>query len=114
MDNEEEKPSLSLNKNMIKKNTTAHNRIILFFHGSVFEQEREMPIQIMLLLVMVTVLNAQTLFQSYIGLSNSSENFQPVNSIELLETRFGASFSNVATVRMSIFIRVKSRLSVIL
>jgi hypothetical protein len=37
--------------------------------------------------MVVAVLDAQTLPQSYGRLNGSSKNFQPVNSIELLETR---------------------------
>lgn len=50
-----------------------------------------MTIVIMLLLMLAAVLDAQTLAGSYIQLSYLSKNFQPLNSIELLETRFVAS-----------------------
>jgi hypothetical protein len=50
-----------------------------------------MTILIMLLLMLVAVLDAQTLPQSYGRLNGSSVNFQPANSIELLETRSVAS-----------------------
>jgi hypothetical protein len=58
-----------------------------FLHFSLFEQGREMTILIMLLLMLFRVLDAQTLPQSYIQLSGSSENFQPADPIELLENR---------------------------
>ncbi len=61
--------------------------IIFFLHFSLFEQGREMTILIMLLLMLFAVLDAQTLPQSYIRLSGSSENFQPADPIELLENR---------------------------
>jgi hypothetical protein len=51
-----------------------------------FEQQRAMTILIMLLLMLVAVLDAQTLPQSYIRLSSLGESFQPANSIELLGT----------------------------
>jgi hypothetical protein len=46
-----------------------------------------MEIVIMLLLILVVALDAQTLPKSYIQLSDSSKSFQPANLIELLETR---------------------------
>jgi hypothetical protein len=61
--------------------------IIFLLYFSICERESEMPIQIMFLLMLVTVLDAQTLPQSYIGLSNWNESFQSANTIELLETR---------------------------
>jgi hypothetical protein len=45
----------------------------------------------LLVLMLFLVLDAQTLLQSYIQLSDSSGNFQPANLIELLETRFVSS-----------------------
>jgi hypothetical protein len=57
-----------------------------FLHFSLSERERKMTILIMLLLMLFAVLDAQTLPQSDIQLSDSSEKFQPANSIELLET----------------------------
>ena len=46
---------------------------------------------IMSLLLSVAVLDAQTLPQSYIRLSDSSASFQAANLIELLETRSASS-----------------------
>jgi hypothetical protein len=42
---------------------------------------------IMLLLMLLTVFDAQAFPQSYFQLSDPGESFQPANSIELLETR---------------------------
>jgi hypothetical protein len=53
---------------------------------SLFDQQRVMTILIMLLLMLVAVLDAQTLPQSYIRLSSLGESFQPANYIELLGT----------------------------
>ena len=60
-------------------------------HFFSFERRREMPILNSFLLILVPVLAAENLYQSYIQLGGSSNSFHPANLIELLETRFVSS-----------------------
>jgi hypothetical protein len=46
--------------------------------------------------MLFAALDAQTLPQSYIQLSNLSQSFQPINPIELLETRSVSSLLQCA------------------
>jgi hypothetical protein len=55
-----------------------------------------MTIIMMLFLMLVAVIDAQTLPQSDIELNDFGECFQPANSIELLETRSVASLLQCA------------------
>ena len=50
-----------------------------------------MTILIMLLLMLIAVLDAQTLPQVFSQLSGSNQSFQPANSIELLDTHSAVS-----------------------
>jgi hypothetical protein len=58
-----------------------------------------------LLLILVVMLDGQTLPQSYIGLSDLGERFQPANSIELLEMRSVSSLLQCGYGKISSLIR---------
>jgi hypothetical protein len=68
----------------------------------------------MLLLILFVVLNGQNFPESYIQLSDWSRDFQPANSIELLETYSVSSLINCGFGKNKQFYVFKNRLCIIL